>query len=89
MEEEKRLRGEQAKLVLERERQKEMDILQSQKKTLADRIAVLHSGKSKIQQSLDGLGDLEAREAELRRQDRDLDALGSELNNALADLRGA
>ena len=89
VEEEKRLRIEQAKLSLEKERQKEMDLLQSQKKALADRIAVLQSGKLKIQENLEGLGDLEGREAELRRQDRDLDALGSELNNALADLRGS
>jgi len=89
IEEEKRLRDEQAELVLERERQKEMDLLQSQKKALAERIAVLQSGKSEIQENLEGLGDLEEREEQLRRQDRDLDSLGSELNNALADLRGS
>jgi len=89
VEEERRLRAEQAKLGLERERQKEKDLLQSKKNALAERIAVLQSGKSKIKESLEALGDLEGREAELRRQDRDLDALGSELNNALADLRGS
>ncbi len=89
IEEEKRLRAEQAKLAGERERQKESDLLASQKKGLEERTAVLQSGKSKIQESLEGLGDLEEREEELRRQDRDLDALGSELNNALADLRGS
>jgi len=87
-EEEKRLKAEQAKLSGERERQREIDLLLSQKGYLADRIATLQSEAAKIQIDLEGLGDLEETEAELRRQDRDLDSLGSELNNALADLRG-
>ena len=60
----------------------------SQKKAHG-RIATLQEAAEKIQEDLVGLGELEEREAELRRQDRDLDSLGSELNNALADLRGS
>lgn len=89
IEEEKRLKVEQTKLSGEKERQRELDLLESQKKALAGRIAALREAAAKIRENLLGLGDLEGREGELRRQDRDLDALGSELNNALADLRGS
>lgn len=88
-EEERRLRSVQAELALEREGQKEKELLQSQRRALAERIAILQSGRAEVQESIEGLGDLGEREAELRRQDRDLDSLGSELNNALADLRGS
>ncbi len=47
IEEEKRLRVEQAKLSGEKERQKELDLLESQKKALEDRIAALQDGGSK------------------------------------------
>ncbi|WP_273467287.1 hypothetical protein, partial [Methanothrix sp.] len=89
IEEEKRLKVEQTKLSGEKERQRELDLLESQKKALAGRIAALREAAAKIRENLLGLGDLEGREGELRRQDRDLDSLGSELNNALADLRGS
>jgi DNA repair protein SbcC/Rad50 len=89
IEEEKRLKVEQTKLSGEKERQRELDLLESQKKALAGRIAALREAAAKIRENLLGLGDLEEREEQLRRQDRDLDSLGSELNNALADLRGS
>src|SRR5690606_1540717 len=73
----------------EKERQRELDLLESQKKALAGRIAALREAAAKIRENLLGLGDLEEREEQLRRQDKDLDSLGSELNNALADLRGS
>ncbi|MGV8089167.1 MAG: AAA family ATPase [Methanothrix sp.] len=89
VEEAKRLKVEQAQLSVERERQRELDLLINQKKALEDRIDVLQSAAAKIKKDLLGLGDLEGREEQLRQQDRDLDALGSDLNNALADLRGS
>jgi exonuclease SbcC len=89
IEEEKRLKVEQTKLSGEKERQRELDLLESQKKALAGRVAALREAAAKIRENLLGLGDLEEREEQLRRQDKDLDSLGSELNNALADLRGS
>ncbi len=87
-EEEKTLKAEQSDLLQQRERRKEMDLLLSQKKAQEDRVVKLNCDAKEVQGALKSLGNLEDREAELRRQDRDLDRLGAELNNVLADLRG-
>ena len=52
-------------------------------------MAALQETAVKVQENLSILGELEKREAQLRCQDKDLDSLGSDLNNSLADLRGA
>lgn len=51
----------QAELALEREGQKEKELLQSQRRALAERIAILQSGRAEVQESIEGLGDLEER----------------------------
>ena len=89
LEEEKRLKGELAELSIQREKQKELEGFTSRKVALESRRARLEGEAVKARQELDNLGSLEQRETELRRQDRDLDRLGTELNHILADLRGS
>ena len=89
LEEEKRLKGELAELSIQREKQKELEGFTSRKVALESRRARLEGEMAKARQELEKLGSLEQREMELRRQDRDLDSLGTELNHILADLRGS
>ena len=89
LEEEKRLRGELAELSIQREKQKELEGFTSRKVALESRRDRLEGEMAKARQQLENLGNLEQREMEIRRQDRDLDRLVTELNHILADLRGS
>ena len=89
LEEEKRLKGELVELSIQREKQKELEGFTSRKVALESRRARLEGEMAKTRQELEKLGSLEQREMEIRRQDRDLDRLGTELNHILADLRGS
>ena len=61
----------------------------SERVLIEERLARLKSEAEKARLELEGLGRIEEKEDQLRRQDRDLDQLGSELNRVLADLRGS
>jgi len=71
----------------QRELQKEMDALLQRRRDLQSRHQRLMDGLSGVQEELSALGDLEAREADLRRQDLELDGLQSELLDAISDLK--
>jgi DNA repair protein SbcC/Rad50 len=88
LEEEKRLKSELAELSVQREKQKDLEGFTSRKIALESRRARLEGEATRARQDLENLGSLEQRETELRRQDRDLDRLVTELNHILADLRG-
>ena len=89
LEEEKRLKGELAELSIQREKQKELEGFTSRKVALESHRDKLDREMAKARQQLEKLGSLEQKEMELRRQDRDLDRLVTELNHILADLRGS
>ena len=61
----------------------------SGKSAIEERLARLKSEAEKARLELESLGRIEEKEDQLRRQDRDLDQLGSELNHVLTDLRGS
>jgi len=84
----RRLERELADLGGQREKQKELEGLSSQKDALDGRKARLEGEAARSRQELDGLADLDRQEAKLRDQDRELDLLGSELNSGLADRKG-
>ena len=84
----RRLERELADLGGQREKQKELEGLSSQKDALDGRKARLEGEAARSHQELDGLADLDRQEAKLRDQDRELDLLGSELNSGLADRKG-
>jgi len=88
-EEEKRRKSELAELVRQRELQKELDGLLVRKSAIEERLARLRSEAAVARTEMGALRVIEEKEAELRRQDKDLDQLGSELNRVLADLRGS
>jgi len=88
-EEEKRCKSELEEQSRQRELQKELDGLLARKNALDVRLARLKSEAEKARGELEGLGRIEEKEEQLRRQDRDLDQLGSELSRVLADLRGS
>lgn len=77
-----------AGLAAKREQQKELDALAARRDSLQARKVRLEGEDIAARQELDALGNLEAREAELRHQDADLDRLGTEQNAVLADMRG-
>lgn len=83
------LQKEMADLAVQRERQREKDDLTSRKDALEGRKARLEGELDAARQELHSLGDLNSQEIKLRKQDRDLDSLGTELNSGLADLRGS
>ena len=87
--EEKRCKSELAELMRQRELQKELDGLLARKNAQEERLARLKSEAEKARLELEGLGRIEEKEEQLRRQDKDLDQLGSELNRILAELRGS
>ncbi len=78
-----------ADLAVQREKQREKDDLTSRKDGLVIRKAKLEGELDAARQELLLLGDLNSQEINLRKQDRDLDSLGTELNSGLADLRGS
>ncbi|MGB5099710.1 MAG: SMC family ATPase [Methanothrix sp.] len=88
-EEEKRCKIELAELALQRELQKELDGLLARKNVLEERLARLKSEAAAARAEMESLLGVEEKEAALRRQDKDLDQLGSELGRILADLRGS
>ncbi|HPS90657.1 MAG TPA: SMC family ATPase [Methanothrix sp.] len=87
-EEEKRYRSRQQELVKEREKAKELDGLLARRTALADRLDRLKAEAAKARAENESLQGIEEREAGLRRQDKDLDQLVSDLNSGLAELRG-
>ena len=88
-EEEKRCKSELAKLVQQRELQKELDGLRARNNAQEERLTRLRSEAAKARAEMESLLCIEEKEALLRRQDKDLDMLGSELALVLADLRGS
>ncbi|MCX6678125.1 MAG: SMC family ATPase [Methanothrix sp.] len=88
-EEEKRCKNQLAELVLQRELQKELDGLLARKNAQEGRLARLKSEAAGARAEMESLLCIEEKETLLRRQDKDLDMLGSELNRVLADLRGS
>lgn len=88
-EEETGLKIELAELSRQRQLQTDLEGLLARKTGQVERLARLKSEAGKARQDLETLGNIEEREAELRRQDRDLDRLGGELNRVLSDLRGS
>jgi exonuclease SbcC len=87
--EEKRCKSELAELMRQRELQKDLDGLLVRKSAIEERLARLKNEAEKARLELEGLGRIEEKEEQLRRQDKDLDKLGSELNRILAELRGS
>jgi exonuclease SbcC len=83
-----KLQREMAELGVQREKQKEKDGLSSRKDSLEGRRGRLEKEATEARRELASLGNLDDLEAKLRNQDRDLDSLGTELNNGLAELRG-
>ncbi|MEI6103749.1 MAG: SMC family ATPase [Methanothrix sp.] len=88
-EEEKRCKSELAEQVQQRELQKELDGLRARNNAQEERLARLRSEAAKARAEMEPLQVIEEMEALLRRQDKDLDMLGSELALVLADLRGS
>ncbi|NYT01617.1 MAG: SMC family ATPase, partial [Methanosarcinales archaeon] len=71
-----------------RERQKDLEALLSRREAVLARKERLLSQRTVLQEEHSGLGDLEAREAELLQKDRELDRLGSSLADEHSDLKG-
>lgn len=71
----------------QRELQKEMDALVNRRKDLESHLQRLTGRQSLVQEESSALGDLEAREVELRRQDLELDRLQSDLLGAISDMK--
>jgi len=86
--EEKRCKDTQEDLVRQRELQKELDGLLARRNVLDERLARLKGEAAAGRAQMESLQSIEEKEAALRRQDRDLDQLVSELNRMLAELRG-
>jgi DNA repair protein SbcC/Rad50 len=87
--EEKRCRTELAEIVRQRELQKELDGLLARRNVQEERLARLKGEAAAARGEVESLQNIEEKEAQLRRQDKDLDQLVSELNRALAELRGS
>ncbi|MDD4650880.1 MAG: SMC family ATPase [Methanothrix sp.] len=88
-EEEKRCQSRQRELVRERERATELEGLLARRTALADRLDRLKGEAAKARAEMESLQSIEEREAGLRRQDKDLDQLVSDLNSAMVELRGS
>ncbi len=82
------LERELADMGRQRERQRELEGLSSQKDTLQGRKARLEGEETAARRELNDLVDLDRQEAKLRDQDLELDRLVSDLNVSLADRRG-
>ncbi|HQE87019.1 MAG TPA: SMC family ATPase [Methanothrix sp.] len=89
MEEEERRRAELEELIRKRERQRELAELSERRRSLEERQSRLNVQAERARAEAQALSAIEAQEEELRRQDRELDRLGSELARALAELRGS
>jgi exonuclease SbcC len=87
--EEKRCKIELAEIVLQRELQKELDGLLARRNVLDERLARLKGEAAAARSEMESLQSIEEKEVALRRQDKDLDQLVSELNLVLAELRGS
>ena len=72
-EEEKRCKIELAELVRQRELQKELDGLLARKNVQEERLARLKSEAAEARAEMESLLCIEEKEAQLRRQDKDLD----------------
>ena len=88
-EEEKRCKNDLLELVRQRELQKELDGLRARNNAQEERLARLRSEAAKARAEMEPLQVIEEKETLLRRQDKDLDQLVSELALVLADLRGS
>jgi exonuclease SbcC len=88
-EEENRCKSELAELMRQRELQKELEGLRARENAQEERLARLKSEAAGAREELEGLGRIEEKEAQLRRQDKDLDQLVGELSHVLSDLRGS
>ena len=88
-EEETRFKIELAELSRQRQLQTDLEGLLARKTGQVEHLARLKSEAGKARRDLEALGNIEEREAQLRRQDRDLDRLGGDLNRVLSDLRGS
>ncbi len=87
-EEHGKLQKEMAELSIQRERQREKDGLSSRHDALEGRRIRLEKEAAEARREMAALGNLGDLEVKLRNQDRDLDSLGTELNNGLSELRG-
>ncbi|MFA6372592.1 MAG: SMC family ATPase [Methanothrix sp.] len=88
-EEEKRCKSKREELVMQRDLQKELDGRLAQKNVQEERLARLKSEAARARAEMESLQSIEEKEAQLRRQDKDLDQLISEFNRILAELRGS
>lgn len=88
-EDEKKIKIELAEIVRQRDLQKELDGLLARRKVLDERLARLKGEAAAARAEMESLQSIEEREAALRRQDKDLDQLVSELTLVLAELRGS
>ncbi|MDQ1262448.1 MAG: repair protein SbcC/Rad50, partial [Euryarchaeota archaeon] len=87
--EENRCKIDMAEIVRQRVLQKELDGLLARKNVQEERLARLKSEAAAARAEMESLLGIEEKEAALRRQDKDLDQLVSELNRILAELRGS
>jgi exonuclease SbcC len=88
-EEEKRCKDTQAEQIGQRELQKELDGLLARRNVLDERLARLKGEAAVARAEMENLQSIDEKEAALRRQDKDLDQLVSELTLVLAELRGS
>ena len=86
-EEQVRLRKALDNLTHRKEMKRELDFLMARKTALEVRRQKLSDQRSSVRKDLLALGDLEARDAELKKQDRSLDNLCTDLSNDLAELK--
>jgi len=87
-EEELRLKIERSDLALQKEKHLESERLLSLQAVLQNRKAKLEGQMAAVRRELESLYGLEEQETLLRKQDKELDRLSSDLNSVLADLRG-
>ena len=86
-EEQIRLRKALEELTHRKEMKRELDSLMSRRTALEFRRQKLSDQISSIRKDILAMGDLEARDAELKEQDRNLDKLCTDLSNDLAELK--
>ena len=88
LDESKRLQDELASLSYQRELQKELNGLVDRKRALEIRFHKLDGERTIVRREIAALGDLEARESELIKQDAELDNLRADLDHLRENLRG-
>ncbi len=84
--EHRRLQEEMSEILRQRDLHKEIEGLRSRRSALEARSQKLTMQASAVHQEMKKLGDIEALEAQLWSQDRELDRLGSSLGEKLAEL---